>query len=81
MRRGGEGRELTRTRRENIHSEVYSLLIDTYIREPEQREKLFQAVDTSSSSTSVASFRRLTRLFSSPLHQEEGRLGAQVDLG
>jgi len=31
---------------ENIHSEVYSLLIDTYIREPEQRDKLFQAIET-----------------------------------
>ncbi|KAK4051565.1 Ribonucleotide-diphosphate reductase (RNR), small subunit [Microbotryomycetes sp. JL201] len=31
---------------ENIHSEVYSLLIDTYVREPEQRLKLFQAIDT-----------------------------------
>ncbi|KAI5480584.1 ribonucleoside-diphosphate reductase subunit M2 [Pseudohyphozyma bogoriensis] len=31
---------------ENIHSEVYSLLIDTYIREPEERNKLFQAIDT-----------------------------------
>lgn len=32
---------------ENIHSEVYSLLIDTYIREPEERDKLFNAIDTS----------------------------------
>ncbi|SGY85919.1 BQ5605_C009g05788 [Microbotryum silenes-dioicae] len=31
---------------ENIHSEVYSLLIDTYVREPEERNKLFQAIDT-----------------------------------
>ncbi|ETS61495.1 hypothetical protein PaG_04242 [Moesziomyces aphidis] len=31
---------------ENIHSETYSLLIDTYIREPEQRELLFDAVET-----------------------------------
>ncbi|KAI5481841.1 ribonucleoside-diphosphate reductase subunit M2 [Pseudohyphozyma bogoriensis] len=31
---------------ENIHSEVYSLLIDTYIREPEERGKLFQAIET-----------------------------------
>lgn len=32
--------------RENIHSETYSLLIDTYIREPEQREYLFDAIET-----------------------------------
>ncbi|SCZ99611.1 BZ3500_MvSof-1268-A1-R1_Chr3-1g06150 [Microbotryum saponariae] len=31
---------------ENIHSEVYSLLIDTYVRETEERNKLFQAIDT-----------------------------------
>ncbi|GAA6054386.1 hypothetical protein JCM3770_002231 [Rhodotorula araucariae] len=31
---------------ENIHSEVYSLLIDTYVREPEERTKLFNAIDT-----------------------------------
>lgn len=32
--------------RENIHSETYSLLIDTYIRDPEQREFLFDAIET-----------------------------------
>jgi len=31
---------------ENIHSEVYSLLIDTYVREPEERSNLFRAVET-----------------------------------
>ncbi|KAF8351563.1 ribonucleotide reductase small subunit [Amanita rubescens] len=31
---------------ENIHSETYSLLIDTYIKDPRQREYLFDAVDT-----------------------------------
>lgn len=31
---------------ENIHSEMYSLLIDTYIREPSEREYLFNAVET-----------------------------------
>ncbi|SPJ73670.1 probable small subunit of ribonucleotide reductase [Fusarium torulosum] len=31
---------------ENIHSETYSLLIDTYIKEPAQRTYLFNAVDT-----------------------------------
>lgn len=30
---------------ENIHSEMYSLLIDTYIRDPIQREYLFSAVE------------------------------------
>lgn len=32
---------------ENIHSEMYSLLIDTYIREPKQRSYLFNAVQNS----------------------------------
>lgn len=34
---------------ENIHSETYSLLIDTYIKEPEEREFLFDAIETSAS--------------------------------
>ena len=31
---------------ENIHSETYSLLIDTYIKDPEEKRKLFNAIDT-----------------------------------
>jgi len=31
---------------ENIHSEMYSLLIDTYIRDTAEREKLFNAIET-----------------------------------
>ncbi|HRF99823.1 MAG: ribonucleoside-diphosphate reductase small subunit [Bacteroidia bacterium] len=31
---------------ENIHSETYSLLIDTYIKDPVEKDKLFHAVDT-----------------------------------
>ncbi|EPE03284.1 ribonucleoside-diphosphate reductase small subunit [Ophiostoma piceae UAMH 11346] len=31
---------------ENIHSETYSLLIDTYIKDPAQRTYLFNAIDT-----------------------------------
>ncbi|KAF9452435.1 beta subunit of ribonucleotide reductase [Macrolepiota fuliginosa MF-IS2] len=31
---------------ENIHSETYSLLIDTYIKDPAQREYLFDAIET-----------------------------------
>jgi ribonucleoside-diphosphate reductase beta chain len=30
---------------ENIHSETYSLLIDTYIKNPEERDKLFNAIE------------------------------------
>jgi ribonucleoside-diphosphate reductase subunit M2 len=32
--------------RENVHSEVYSLLIDTYIRDPLERLNLFNAIET-----------------------------------
>jgi ribonucleotide reductase beta subunit family protein with ferritin-like domain len=32
---------------ENVHSETYSLLIDTYISEPKQRTYLFNAIDNS----------------------------------
>ena len=31
---------------ENIHSETYSLLIDTYIKDNAEKDKLFHAVDT-----------------------------------
>lgn len=31
---------------ENIHSETYSLLIDTYIKDPAEKDKLLHAVDT-----------------------------------
>ena len=31
---------------ENIHAETYSLLIDTYIKDPQEREFLFDAIDT-----------------------------------
>jgi ribonucleoside-diphosphate reductase beta chain len=31
---------------ENIHSETYSLLIDTYIKDPTEKDKLFHAIET-----------------------------------
>lgn len=31
---------------ENVHSEMYSLLIDTYIKDPQEREYLFNAIET-----------------------------------
>lgn len=31
---------------ENIHSETYSLLIDTYIKNPQMKDKLFNAIET-----------------------------------
>ena len=31
---------------ENIHSETYSLLIDTYIKDTEEQNKLFNAIET-----------------------------------
>merc|ERR1719346_200967 len=31
---------------ENIHSEMYSLLIDTYIKDPAEKSKLFNAIET-----------------------------------
>ncbi|MEM9389929.1 MAG: ribonucleotide-diphosphate reductase subunit beta, partial [Bacteroidota bacterium] len=31
---------------ENIHSETYSLLIDTYVKDPVEKDKLFNAIET-----------------------------------
>eukprot|EP00210_Caulerpa_lentillifera_P009030 g8619.t1 len=31
---------------ENIHSEMYSLLLETYIRDTEEKQRLFQAIET-----------------------------------
>ena len=31
---------------ENIHSEMYSLLIDTYVKDPTERDQLFNAIET-----------------------------------
>jgi ribonucleoside-diphosphate reductase beta chain len=31
---------------ENIHSETYSLLIDTYIKNPDEKDRLFHSIDT-----------------------------------
>ena len=31
---------------ENIHSETYSLLIDSYIKEPKEKDRLFHSIDT-----------------------------------
>src|ERR1700754_2930192 len=31
---------------ENIHSETYALLIDTYIKDPQEKHRLFHAIDT-----------------------------------
>jgi ribonucleoside-diphosphate reductase subunit M2 len=39
---------------ENVHAETYSLLIDTYIKDPEQRQYLFDAIETIPSITKKA---------------------------
>src|ERR1700712_189616 len=61
---------------ENIHSETYSLLIDTYIKEQAQKTYLFNAIETSKILHTFI-LAPLTR--NSSLHQEEGRLGCPMD--
>jgi ribonucleotide reductase beta subunit family protein with ferritin-like domain len=63
---------------ENIHSETYSLLIDTYISEPRQRTYLFNAIDNSRYSPNHARKHALT--LHSSMHPQEGRLGSPMDL-
>ena len=31
---------------ENVHSETYSLLIDTYVKDPQEKDRLFHAIET-----------------------------------
>lgn len=63
---------------ENIHSEMYSLLIDTYIKDKAEREYLFNAIETSESTPPITE-NNFPVLLCSALCQEEGRLGSQVD--
>jgi ribonucleoside-diphosphate reductase subunit M2 len=65
---------------ENIHSETYSLLIDTYIKEPKQRTYLFDAIDTSTCALAPCKL-TISLTFPSPLHSQEGRLGHPLDPG
>jgi ribonucleotide reductase beta subunit family protein with ferritin-like domain len=64
---------------ENIHSETYSLLIDTYIKEQAQRTYLFNAIETSKFLTRIWTISAFLTRYISPLHQEEGRLGCSLD--
>lgn len=64
---------------ENIHSETYSLLIDTYIKDQAQRTYLFNAIETSMP-THTHLIETLLKMTSS-LHSQEGRLGPPVDPG
>lgn len=63
---------------ENIHSEMYSLLIDTYIKEPKQRTYLFDAIDTSMPRPWIE-MNILLLTTDSPLHPQESRLGNSMD--
>lgn len=59
---------------ENIHSETYSLLIDTYIKEQAQRTYLFDAIETS-----IAPLLPKYLLTTSSLHQSKSRMGSSLD--
>ena len=65
---------------ENIHSETYSLLIDSYIKEPAQRTYLFNAIETSMWSHSAHPLKlTANHCPTSSLYPEEGRLGHTMD--
>lgn len=66
---------------ENIHSETYSLLIDTYIKEQKQRTYLFEAIDTSMFYSSFPPQQLFSNDSFSSLHPQKSRLGHQVDSG
>lgn len=64
---------------ENIHSETYSLLIDTYIKEQAQKTYLFNAIDTSKFCDLNICYYGVNSVLNSSLYKEKGRLGCQVD--
>ena len=54
---------------QNVHSEMYSLLIDTYIHERDERDKLFNAIETSTGAArmhDLSPCARSCRLHASP---------------
>ena len=61
---------------EQVHSETYSLLIETYVRDSEEKDFLFRGMENSGSLPNKARIGLLTRC--SPLYPEEGRLGAEI---
>jgi len=63
---------------ENIHSEMYSLLIDTYIKEQKQRTYLFDAIDTSGFYCTYPGL-AFQLMRDSSLYPQESRLGHQMD--
>lgn len=76
---------------EQVHSETYSLLIETYVRDQEEKDFLFNGMENSTSILHAFSIvavrsvvyssrlRRLeTELMNSTVYQEEGRLGSKV---
>ena len=58
---------------EQVHAETYSLLIETYVRDSEEKKFLFNGMETSESAE-----RCLIGADRSTGDQEEGRLGAEV---
>ena len=58
---------------ENIHSETYSLLINTCIKEPAERTYLFDAIETSKV------FFWNVLLKNSSQYQNEGEMGTSLD--
>lgn len=64
---------------EQVHSETYSLLIETYVRDSQEKDYLFNGMENSASGPnrahSQASGGGLT---GSPRHTKESRLGPEV---
>lgn len=59
---------------EQVHSETYSLLIETYVRDTAEKDFLFKGMENS-----VSKFPALSTalICFSPLHPKEGGLGTQ----
>lgn len=60
---------------EQVHSETYSLLIETYVRDSEEKDYLFRGMENSKAKVKPTAM-LLTRF--SSMYTKEGRLGDEV---
>lgn len=63
---------------EQVHAETYSLLIETYVRDQEEKRFLFNGMDNSEYCGLCSAGRAGMLTPGSPRHSEKGRVGDEV---